>query len=174
MELSDIKYPAASTLSFYWNENKMALINYVEQAFVIGIKGIVSNADTLEALDATITVTGISATTQSRSALGGIYYRLLVPGTSYTITATATNYVSQTKQVTLPANQDRVEIVNFALKSVSTTSNNSTTNNATRPVPPNNSTQPIIINTNNCSTNNRWSNSLAIAFMALLVTIFLI
>jgi len=116
IELSNVKYPPASQLQSFWDQNQMALIAYMEQVH-IGVRGVVlSNTGT--PLAAIITVQGNAHRIYTDPAFGD-FYRLLLPGT-YTITASAPGYGSQSKQVVIPANQSifqQVEL-NFELSPV--------------------------------------------------------
>ena len=113
VELSDIKYPNANTLDVYWQQNKYALLSYMEQVHS-GVRGQVKS-NTGNPLTATITVQNNSHKVFTDFQFGD-YYRLLRPGT-YSITASSAGYQSQTKSVTILANQQIFETVeiNFEL-----------------------------------------------------------
>ncbi|KAK3607554.1 hypothetical protein CHS0354_011089 [Potamilus streckersoni] len=112
LELSCCKYPTASHLPEEWENNREALLAYMEQVF-IGVSGIVRNADTQKAIDgAVILIDGIRhnvTTTQY-----GRFWRLLTEG-SYTITAVADGYDPQTlEDIKVP--KDQGVDIEFALK----------------------------------------------------------
>jgi carboxypeptidase D len=129
LELSCCKYPLASNLKNEWENNREALINYMEQVH-IGAKGFVSeaadsdkpNSDGIYGTpiqNAIISVEGIEHdVTTSRY---GDYWRLLLPG-QYKLTARANGFLSQTKTVIVKENEP-VQ-VNFTLSRDETHSNN--------------------------------------------------
>ncbi|KAH3886675.1 hypothetical protein DPMN_010688, partial [Dreissena polymorpha] len=89
VELSCCKYPLASQLAIEWNNNKDALLAYMEQVH-IGVNGQVVDGQTGEVIPgAEISVQGIgkNITTDSH----GYFWRLLVKG-DYLITVTKTGY----------------------------------------------------------------------------------
>ncbi|XP_064131935.1 probable carboxypeptidase X1 [Loxodonta africana] len=94
VELSCDKFPHESELPQEWENNKDALLTYLEQVRM-GIAGVVSDKDTeLGIADAVIAVDGINhdVTTGWR----GDYWRLLTPG-DYVVTASAEGYHSMTR-----------------------------------------------------------------------------
>ena len=88
-ELSCCKYPLAENLSREWDNNREALISFIEQVHQ-GISGFVTDTDGQPIVNATIRVHGIDH--DIKSASYGDYWRLLVGGT-YTITVTADGYL---------------------------------------------------------------------------------
>uniref|UniRef100_G3SZ26 Carboxypeptidase X, M14 family member 1 n=1 Tax=Loxodonta africana TaxID=9785 RepID=G3SZ26_LOXAF len=95
VELSCDKFPHESELPQEWENNKDALLTYLEQQVRMGIAGVVSDKDTeLGIADAVIAVDGINhdVTTGWR----GDYWRLLTPG-DYVVTASAEGYHSMTR-----------------------------------------------------------------------------
>lgn len=93
IEVSTTKWPATSTLTTFWNENRESLMHYVKSARY-GVNGVVTGADTGLPLGATVTVTGISKTV-STDPNHGDYYKLLDTGT-YQVTFSCPGYISQT------------------------------------------------------------------------------
>ncbi|XP_051521025.1 carboxypeptidase D-like [Myxocyprinus asiaticus] len=90
MELSCCKYPPSSQLKTEWDNNREALLAYMEKIH-IGVRGFVKAARTGSPLaDAVIMVAGINHNVST--ARFGDYYRLLLPGT-YNITALAPGYI---------------------------------------------------------------------------------
>jgi carboxypeptidase D len=112
IELSDDKWPSASSLATFWDDNREAMLSYMELVHQLGIKGIVRST-TGTPLAATITVGGNSRTVVTNPAHGD-YYRLLAPGT-YSITASATGYTPSTVSVTIPQGQTAQIVVDFVL-----------------------------------------------------------
>lgn len=93
IEVSNTKWPAASTLTTFWNENRESLMHYVKTARY-GVNGVVTAADTGAPLSATVTVTGNSKTVRTDPSHGD-YYKLLDTG-SYQLTFSAPGYITQT------------------------------------------------------------------------------
>jgi len=93
IEISNVKWPPASQLATFWNDNRESMMHYVKCARY-GVNGIVTAADTGLPLDATVTVTGISTEVHTDPECGD-YYKLLPTGT-YTISYSAVGYVTQT------------------------------------------------------------------------------
>jgi carboxypeptidase D len=113
IELSEDKYPPASSLASFWNENREAMISYMELVHSMGVRGIVTDAVTKAPLDATITVKEIDHPVKTDPA-NGDYYRLLAAGT-YHITAAAAGYQSADAVVVIPEGQTAQLVQNFAL-----------------------------------------------------------
>ncbi|KAM6313463.1 putative carboxypeptidase X1 [Aegotheles albertisi] len=89
VELSCDKFPHASELPAEWENNREALLLYMEQVHR-GIKGVVRDMDTDEGIaNAIISVDGINH--DVRTASDGDYWRLLNPG-EYEVTARAEGY----------------------------------------------------------------------------------
>jgi hypothetical protein len=93
VEVSNTKWPAASQLPTFWNENRESLMHYVKSARC-GVNGVVTGSDTGLPLDATITVTGNSKTVHTDPSHGD-YYKLLDTGT-YQLTFSAYGYITRT------------------------------------------------------------------------------
>ena len=86
------KWPAASTLPSYWDENLEAMLSYLERVQQ-GVRGIVTDAVSGAPLRATIKVQGNSAAIYSDPDVGD-YHRLLLPG-SYTLEVSAAGHVTE-------------------------------------------------------------------------------
>ncbi|XP_076436313.1 carboxypeptidase E-like [Babylonia areolata] len=103
LELGCKKFPPASELKGYWEDNVWALLNYMLQTH-IGIKGIVSSTSGTPTADAVIQVTELSTDKVINhdilSLSDGDYYRLLRDG-AYKVTASAEGYHPVTKCVTV-------------------------------------------------------------------------
>ncbi len=93
IEVSNTKWPSASTLDGYWSDNRESLMHYVKAAHY-GIHGVVTDSTTGLPLDATITVTGIDKPVHTDPAHGD-YYKLLDTGT-YEVTFSADGYYPKT------------------------------------------------------------------------------
>eukprot|EP01118_Nematostelium_gracile_P010988 TRINITY_DN385_c0_g1_i3.p1 TRINITY_DN385_c0_g1~~TRINITY_DN385_c0_g1_i3.p1 ORF type:complete len:259 (-),score=71.17 TRINITY_DN385_c0_g1_i3:75-851(-) len=101
LEVSDIKYPRADTLELYWNENLPAMMAFIEHVHT-GVYGVVKDAN--GPLSADVVVEGIKTVVKTDPE-NGDYYRLLASDSSYTITASAKGYKSQSIKVSVPAQQ---------------------------------------------------------------------
>ncbi len=93
IEVSNTKWPAASQLPTFWNENRESLMHYVKSARY-GVNGVVTGSDTGLPLDATVTVTGNSKAVHTDPSHGD-YYKLLDTGT-YQLTFSAYGYITRT------------------------------------------------------------------------------
>ncbi|MDH7447689.1 M14 family zinc carboxypeptidase [Aquimarina sp. 2201CG14-23] len=96
VELSNAKTPAASQLVNFWNYNQEALIGFLKQ-INYGIRGVVTDAVTNQAIDAKVTVVGKDAfeTWTPTELPEGDYYRPIKAGT-YTLVYEAECYESKT------------------------------------------------------------------------------
>ncbi|MBM4129956.1 T9SS type A sorting domain-containing protein [bacterium] len=92
-EVSNTKWPAASTLLTFWNENRESMMHYVKAARY-GVNGVVTAAGTGAPLAATITVTGNAKTVRTDPEHGD-YYKLLDSGT-YQLTFSSPGYITRT------------------------------------------------------------------------------
>ncbi|XP_042337664.1 adipocyte enhancer-binding protein 1-like, partial [Plectropomus leopardus] len=87
------KFPHESELPLEWENNREALLSFIEQVNR-GIKGVVRDVEGNMLSNATISVEGIRH--DVRTASGGDYWRLLNPG-EYRVTAKADGYTPQTR-----------------------------------------------------------------------------
>ncbi|MBE0565188.1 MAG: immune inhibitor A [Krumholzibacteria bacterium] len=78
VELSNQKWPAASALDGYWEDNRESLLAYIAAARY-GVGGVVTAADTGQPLAATVTVTG-NPKSVATDPEHGDYYKLLPTG----------------------------------------------------------------------------------------------
>ncbi|XP_049879390.1 carboxypeptidase D isoform X2 [Pectinophora gossypiella] len=109
LELGCYKFPPASDLPTYWQDNRDALLALIEQVHR-GVHGFVHSHIGSPLANTTISVSGIEHNV--KSAADGDYWRLLVPGT-YNITASKHGYESVTEEVIVPVNGS--VSVNFTL-----------------------------------------------------------
>lgn len=91
IELGD-KWPPASTLPDYWDDNRESMLNYMARVHD-GVRGLVTDANTGLPVAATVTVEGIDQEVYADPDVGG-YHRMILPGT-YTLNFSATGYTSQ-------------------------------------------------------------------------------
>lgn len=87
------KFPHESELPLEWENNREALLSFIEQVHR-GLKGMVRDTEGNPLANATITVEGIRH--DVRTVAGGDYWRLLNPG-EYKVTAKADGYTPQTR-----------------------------------------------------------------------------
>lgn len=100
IELSSVKRPTASLLPQYWLENRESMLRYMELS-LIGVRGIVTAANTGAPLAATIAVVGRNRPVFTDPVVGN-YHRLLLPG-QYTLRFSAPGYDTLFLPVTVDA-----------------------------------------------------------------------
>jgi len=110
LELGCQKFPNASELPEYWQENKEALLSYIEQVHT-GVHGFVKDEDSQPIEGARISVA--NRRHDMFSARDGDFWRLLVPG-SYEITVSARGFEQETKSCTVMSN--KAASLEFVLK----------------------------------------------------------
>jgi len=93
IEFSSTKWPSASTLVGFWDDNRESYMHWIKSARY-GVNGVVTNSGTGLPLDATITIAG-NAMPVHTDPTNGDYYKLLDTGT-YEITFSAYGYIDQT------------------------------------------------------------------------------
>jgi hypothetical protein len=79
IELSNSDSPPASEIGAFWNDNRDAMLAYIETC-LIGVRGIVTDVNTGAPLSATVTVVGRDHDIYTDPDLGD-YHRMLLPGT---------------------------------------------------------------------------------------------
>jgi len=103
LELSTVKWPSGSQLPQFWDDNREAMLSYLERARE-GLTGVVRDATTGVPLAATIHVVGNVRDTLTDPDAGD-YHRLLLPG-AYSVEVQATGYSkARFDDVVLAANQ---------------------------------------------------------------------
>ncbi|KXJ79140.1 hypothetical protein RP20_CCG002230 [Aedes albopictus] len=111
LEVGCDKFPKAEELPSFWQQNREALLRYVEQA-QHGIYGTVKSTIGHPIGHATIQVNNIQHVTFSTAE--GDFYRILLPGL-YNVTAEAAGYEPQTVQVRIPPEATSAVVVDFLL-----------------------------------------------------------
>lgn len=104
IEVSADKTPLASSLPFYWDRNKQALLNYMKQASY-GFQGVVTNTNG-NPIHAKIYVSGTTdgwGSWVETSKTKGDYHKVQIAGT-YSLIFEAPGYVSQTISATITNN----------------------------------------------------------------------
>ncbi|KAG8185509.1 hypothetical protein JTE90_019764 [Oedothorax gibbosus] len=101
LEVSCCKYPKAENLSIEWENNKDALISYIEKIHM-GFKGTVVDSITKEPIEqAYVVVTGIDHNVTTTKT--GHYWRLILPGV-YTVKFSSHGYMTDNKLVVVKEN----------------------------------------------------------------------
>ncbi len=101
IEISDQKTPPGNQLPYYWDTNKVALLNFMKQV-QYGIRGLVTNADTGESIKASVYIASkdhLNTWVATELPIGD-YYRPIKGGT-YQVTYAAPCYESQTVSVSV-------------------------------------------------------------------------
>ncbi|XP_058270975.1 carboxypeptidase D-like [Hemibagrus wyckioides] len=114
LQLSCCKYPLASDLYSEWNNNREALLAYMEKVH-IGVRGYVLNTSGMGIPGSNISVAGIDHIITAW--IYGDYYRLLLPGT-YNITVSALGYLPSTIN-NITVTEGKATLLNFILKNLS-------------------------------------------------------
>lgn len=113
LELSDQKLLSTSQFDNFWNYNRNALYNYIEQS-LFGLRGIVTDANTGNPIVANVSIVEHDMENSdvfSRLPLGN-YHRFLHEGI-YDVTFTAEGYVSQT--ITVSIINDQATLIDVSL-----------------------------------------------------------
>ncbi|XP_015261200.1 PREDICTED: carboxypeptidase M [Gekko japonicus] len=100
LELSCCKYPPKEELPSFWNDNKIALIEYIKQVHQ-GVKGRVLDKDGESIADVIVEAKGRSHVCPYKTNRDGEYYLLLLPG-DYVLNATAPGYKSVLQIMNVP------------------------------------------------------------------------
>ncbi len=98
IELGNTKSPPFSQIPSYWNDNQESMLSYMETC-LMGVRGIVTDADTGLPLAATVTVVGRDHNIYTDPDVGD-YHRMLLPG-SYQLRFAAAGYDTLTVPVTV-------------------------------------------------------------------------
>jgi hypothetical protein len=112
-EISNIKWPPASTLDSYWEDNRESILSFIEYA-QNGIKGTVTNTEGV-AIPAKISILEPGKAIINDSQIGD-YHRILLPGT-YHLKVSSPGYLPQDAELTVPASGYTIQ--NFILEQAS-------------------------------------------------------
>lgn len=110
LEVGCCKYPPAAKLQSFWEDNRLALLKYINLVHKLGVHGFVLDEDGQPVQRAKIIVKG--RTKIIRSLMNGDYWRLLVPGI-YKIRVAKRGYRKVQKIVVVP--EGRSVELNFTL-----------------------------------------------------------
>jgi len=110
LELSDIKEPSPSEIPQFWEDNRDSMMAYIETC-LIGIRGIVTDVQTGQPLEATVVVVGRDHEIYSDPDVGD-YHRMLLAGT-YDLTFEVEGYdvVTIPNVVVLEGEATRLDVV---------------------------------------------------------------
>ena len=97
LEQNEVKWPNQNLLPGLWDENREAMISYIERVHGPSVKGVVIDADSGLPVPCSITVEG-NENVISNDIEYGDYYRLLTPGT-YQITFNSIGYEPQSQTI---------------------------------------------------------------------------
>ena len=97
LEQNEVKWPNQNLLPELWDENREAMISYIERVHGPSVKGVVIDADSGLPVPCSITVEG-NENVISNDIEYGDYYRLLTPGT-YQITFNSIGYEPQSQTI---------------------------------------------------------------------------
>ena len=97
LEQNEVKWPNQNLLPGLWDENKEAMISYIERVHGPSVKGLVVDADSGLPVPCSISIEG-NENIISNDIENGDYYRLLTPGT-YEITFNSIGYESQSQTI---------------------------------------------------------------------------
>ncbi len=92
IELSDVSWPAFSQIPALWNDNRDAMLAYMETSFW-GVRGVVADCTSGQPVAATVRVAGIDHDVYTDPDVGD-YHRLLLAGT-YDLEFSAAGYDTQ-------------------------------------------------------------------------------
>ncbi|XP_036376266.1 carboxypeptidase M [Megalops cyprinoides] len=116
LELSCCKFPPESELPRFWEDNKAALLAYMQQVH-LGMKGQVLDSDGTPVQNALVEVEGRRNLCPFRTDRNGEYYRLLLPG-NYTFKVTAPGQEPITETLSIPYGPEKFSALthNFVLR----------------------------------------------------------
>ncbi|MBF0449713.1 MAG: succinylglutamate desuccinylase/aspartoacylase family protein [Candidatus Magnetomorum sp.] len=92
IELFNIKWPSFSTIASIWKDNRESMLKYIQWSLQ-GIRGMITNAETGQPVNAVARVIGIDHDTYTDPDVGD-YHRILLPGT-YDMEFSAEGYFPQ-------------------------------------------------------------------------------
>lgn len=114
IELSNQKLPNANTLPFYWNANKLSMLDYMMQSNY-GLHGIITDSISKQPIEAKVFISGHDVDEShvfSRLPLGD-YYRYL-DSAYYSVTYSAPHYYSKTID-SVRIDREQIKVLNVEL-----------------------------------------------------------
>lgn len=121
LEVSCCKFPPVSELPGMWEDNRKALLSYIQQVH-LGVKGRVFDSFGAPVQNAVVDVVGRRNMCPFKTNQNGEYYRLLLPG-NYTLTVTYPGHEVLTETLTVPYGPDHYSALkhDFFLQKTTTT-----------------------------------------------------
>ena len=101
LEQNEVKWPNSNLLDELWDDHREPMIAYIEQIHQ-GLRGIVTDVNSNQPLNAVITIEGIDHDIFTDSQ-NGDYYRLLTPG-QYTVNVSSFGYLPVAQEINIPDN----------------------------------------------------------------------
>ncbi|XP_039200452.1 carboxypeptidase M isoform X4 [Crotalus tigris] len=111
LELSCCHYPLEDKIQDFWDNNKIALIEYIKQIH-LGVKGRVLNPNNKPIANVIVEVQGRRHICPYKTNKNGEYYLLLLPGV-YTLNATLPGFMSLQQEVVLPNGAEKLSAYEF-------------------------------------------------------------
>lgn len=118
IEVSDSKWPDASTIEGFWNDNRESMLSFLERVLT-GVRGIVTDSDTGAPVAATLQVVGRDVNFYTDPVVGD-FHRPLMAG-NYQLQVSAPGYETQTVPFTVAGPRVDATRVNVSLKPASAT-----------------------------------------------------
>ncbi|XP_030638542.1 carboxypeptidase M [Chanos chanos] len=131
LELSCCKYPPERELPGLWQDNKAALLAYMQQVH-LGVKGQVMDSNGNPLPNAVVEVEGRHNLCPFRTDRNGEYYRLLLPG-KYTIKVVFPGHKTHIESISVPYGPDKFSALTHNIYLQRSDSN--TVNSVTQPAP---------------------------------------
>ncbi|XP_047431913.1 carboxypeptidase M [Mugil cephalus] len=133
LEVSCCKFPPEKELPGLWNDNKGALMAYMEQVH-LGVKGRVFDGSGMPVQNAVVEVKGRKNMCPFRTDRHGEYYRLLLPGT-YSFTVSYPGHEVLTEVLNITDDQSRFSAMkhDFRLQRIATTTGSTPDNFSPNP-----------------------------------------
>ncbi|XP_022111952.1 carboxypeptidase D-like [Acanthaster planci] len=113
VEMSCCKYPAASELRAYWEENRSPMLEFLKQANR-GVKGQVFNTDNRPIEGASVSIVELKSPHPQFTTSLGEYWKILLPG-SYTLLVSKYGYATSNQKFTIHHDSPDPVVLNISL-----------------------------------------------------------